>query len=170
MSGGALITAAGGGSPPAPAEAGARRPYYLHPGQLVVSVAPAEITTVLGSCVSVCLFDAGTGVGGMNHFVLPLHVAREKSQRFGTVAVPRLIEELLKAGACLARIRAKVFGGGSVIAGLRRVGHLGEENATLAVRLLAEACIPVLQHDLGGETGRKLVFHTDDGSAWVRPL
>jgi chemotaxis protein CheD len=136
----------------------------------VVSAVPAAITTVLGSCVAVCLFDPETGVGGMNHFLLPLHVERERSPRFGTVAVPMLIDELVKSGAHRPSIRAKLFGGGSVLAAFRRSGRLGEENAALAIRLLAEAGIPVLEKDLGGRIGRKVIFHTDDGSAWVRSL
>lgn len=149
---------------------GARKTLYLHAGQLVVSAEPAAITTVLGSCVAVCLFDPDAAVGGMNHFLLPLHVEKERSPRFGTVAIPMLIDELLKAGARRASLRAKLFGGGSILDAFRRGGRLGDENAALAVRLLADAGIPVLEKDLGGRVGRKLIFHTDDGSAWVRSL
>lgn len=149
---------------------GARRPVYLHAGQLVVSAEPAAITTVLGSCVAVCLFDPDTGIGGMNHFLLPLHVERERSPRFGTVAIPMLIDGLLEAGARRGSLRAKLFGGGSILDAFRRAGRLGEENAALAIQLLAEAGIPVLEKDLGGRVGRKVIFHTDDGSAWVRSL
>jgi len=151
-------------------DSGTRTGIYVHPGQLVVSARPAAITTVLGSCVSVCLFDPKTRVGGLNHFLLPLHVEREKSPRFGSVAVPMLIEELRKLGADRASLQAKVFGGGSIIAAFRRSGQLGEENVTLALQLLSEAGIPVLDKDVGGKFGRKLIFHTDDGTAWVRSL
>lgn len=149
---------------------GERTGIYVHPGQLVVSATPAAVTTVLGSCVAVCLFDPGLRVGGINHFLLPHHVERERSPRFGSVAVPMLIEELRKLGANRATLRAKVFGGGSIIAAFRRGGQLGEENVALALRLLSEAGIPVLEQDVGGKFGRKLIFHTDDGSAWVRCL
>ncbi len=151
-------------------DSGDRKGIYVHPGQLAVSAEPAAITTVLGSCVAVCLFDPVTRVGGLNHFLLPLHVERERSARFGSVAVPLLIEELRKLGANRAALQAKVFGGGSIITAFRRGGALGDENVTLALRLLAEAGIPVLDKDVGGQAGRKVIFHTDDGTAWVRCL
>jgi chemotaxis protein CheD len=149
---------------------GGRAQVYLHAGQLAVAEVPTAITTVLGSCVAVCLHDPGSRVGGMNHFLLPLHVDRERSPRFGTVAVPQLVEAVVRAGASRAGIVAKVFGGASVIGAFRGTRNLGEENAALALRLLGEARIPVLDMDVGGTKGRKLIFHADDGSAWVRQL
>jgi chemotaxis protein CheD len=149
---------------------GGRVHVYLHAGQLVAAAAPTAITTVLGSCVAVCLYDPVAKVGGMNHFLLPLHVEREASPRFGTVAVPQLVEAVVGAGASRGALVAKVFGGASVIAGMARGRRLGEENAALALRLLEEARIRVLDHDVGGGRGRKVVFFTDDGTVWVRQL
>jgi chemotaxis protein CheD len=149
---------------------GARALVYLHAGQLVAAAVPTAITTVLGSCVAVCLHDAEARVGGMNHFLLPHHVERERSARFGNVAVPQLVDAVLRAGAQRRRLVAKVFGGAAVLAGLGVGRRLGEENAALAVRLLQEAGIPVRDVDVGGNRGRKLVFVTDDGIAWVRAL
>lgn len=148
---------------------GDRAQTYLHAGQLAVASTPTAITTVLGSCVAVCLYDPIARVGGMNHFLLPLHVDRDRSPRFGTVAVPALVEAVVAAGAARDALVAKVFGGASVIAatGGRR---LGEDNARLALRLLEEARIPVLDQDVGGSRGRKLVFLADEGTAWVRHL
>jgi chemotaxis protein CheD len=143
---------------------------YLHAGQLSVAAVPTAITTILGSCVAVCLFDPAARVGGMNHFLLPLHVEREKSPRFGTVAVPQLVDEVVRAGARRDALLAKVFGGASVIGAFRGSRNLGEENAQLALRLLEDARIRVLDMDLGGKRGRKVIFHSDDGTAWVRQL
>jgi len=159
-------------SPPARPTApdhGERESTYLHGGLVAVASSPTAITTVLGSCVAVCLYDPVARVGGMNHFLLPHHVERERSPRFGTVAVPQLVEALLGVGARLPALKAKVFGGSSVLHAFR-TRNLGDENAALALRLLAEAGIPVVEQDLGGQRGRKLIFHTDDGSAWVRQL
>ncbi len=151
-------------------DVGARRAVYLHAGQLAVSTEPTAITTVLGSCVAVCLHDPATRIGGMNHFLLPLHVEREKSPRFGTVAVPQLVEAVLRAGASRATLVAKVFGGASVIGAFKGTRNLGEENWHLALRLLEEAKVPVLDKDVGGSRGRKLIFLADEGTAWVRQL
>jgi chemotaxis protein CheD len=148
---------------------GERASAYLHGGQVAVAAQPTAITTVLGSCVAVCLYDPVARVGGMNHFLLPHHVERERSPRFGTVAVPQLLEGLLGAGAHHGHVKAKVFGGSSVLSAFRH-RNLGDENAELALRLLADAGVEVVERDLGGQRGRKLIFHTDDGTAWVRHL
>jgi chemotaxis protein CheD len=155
--------------PDAPAPAG-RRAVYLHAGQLAVFAEPAAITTILGSCVSVCLLDPERGVGGMNHFLLPLHVERERSLRFGTVAVPQLVDDVVRAGGRRDALQAKVFGGASVIGAFSGGRQLGRENVDLALRLLADERIPVLDQDVGGSKGRKVIFHVDDGAVWVRQL
>lgn len=151
-------------------DSGGRTQVYLHAGQLAVAVKPTVITTILGSCVAVCLHDPRSRTGGMNHYLLPLHVERERSPRFGTVAIPQLVDELVRAGATRSSLVAKVFGGASVIGAFRGARNLGAENAALAVRLLEEAGIPILDQDVGGTKGRKLIFHADDGTAWVRQL
>jgi chemotaxis protein CheD len=151
-------------------DAGTRAQVYLHAGQVFASATPTAVTTVLGSCVSVCLHDPVARVGGVNHFLLPLHVDRERSARFGTVAVPELVAAVVRAGGARGRLVAKVFGGASVIAAISGGRRLGDENARLALDLLEAARIPVLDHDVGGRRGRKLVYFVDEGTAWVREL
>jgi len=158
-------------SPPSNAPGdGGRGQVYLHAGDLVVAAKPTAIVTILGSCVSVCLWDSAAGVGGVNHYLLPFHVEREKSARFGSVAIPRLLEEVVGAGADPRRLQAKVFGGASVIGAFNRGRRLGDDNAELALESLSTLGIPVIERDVGGTKGRKLVFHSDDGSAWIRML
>lgn len=145
---------------------------YLHPGQMVASATPCSISTILGSCVAVCIWDEGTGVGGMNHFLLP-HFAGQgtASARFGNVATEELLRRLEDAGANRRSMRAKIFGGASVVEALRGVGgSLGRSNVELARKLLIDAGIPLVAEDVEGSRGRKLIFRTDDGSARVRLL
>lgn len=149
---------------------GGRTQLYLHAGDLAVAKKPTAVVTILGSCVAVCLWDPDSGVGGVNHYLLPFHVEREKSARFGSVAIPRLVEEVITAGADPRRLKAKVFGGASVIAAFDRGRRLGDENARLALDTLRTLGIPVVEQDVGGTKGRKLVFHCDDGAAWIRIL
>jgi chemotaxis protein CheD len=153
----------------APDPAG-RAQVYLHAGHLHAASSPTAITTVLGSCVAVCLHDPVTRVGGMNHFLLPLHAERAGSPRFGTVAIPALVDAVVRAGASRADLVAKVFGGASVIPAMAERRPLGDENVVLAEELLQAARIPVLDRDVGGARGRKLVLFTDEGTAWVRLL
>ncbi len=145
---------------------------FLHPGQLFVSADPAVVTTVLGSCVAVCLWDPATRVGGVNHYLLP-HGAGDgtASPRFGSLAMPMLLERVLAQGGLRSRLEAKVFGGACVTGGAPSPGrHLGDENVERAVSFLRDVRIPVAARATGGARGRKVIFHTADGSAWVKEL
>jgi chemotaxis protein CheD len=146
---------------------------YLPPGQLLASWEPARITTILGSCVAVCLWDPELGLGGMNHFLLPRGSATTPSAacRFGNLAVPRLIDGVLAVGCRREGLRAKVFGGACVLEAFRGgARHLGTQNVEAALEVLKREAIPVVAEDIGGDRGRKLVFSTSDGGAWVRSL
>ena len=142
-------------------------------GQLLASWEPARITTILGSCVSVCLWDPELGVGGMNHFLLPRGsgTTPAATARFGSLAVPRLIEGVMAFGSRPDRLRAKVFGGACVLEAFR-VGtrHLGADNVSTALEILKKEGIRIVAEDVGGDHGRKVVFCTSDGAAWVRAL
>ena len=145
---------------------------YLHPGEVVASARPAVLSTILGSCVAVCLFDAKHGVGGMNHFLLPDSAGQARpSARFGDVAMERLLAAVLEAGARRSGLAAHVYGGGCVLAAFCAGGsHLGERNVQAALRFLDDARIPVLQRDTGGRRGRRLHFHTHGGAAQARRI
>lgn len=153
-------------------EASERQRLHLHAGQLATFDTPAALTTILGSCVAVCLWDEGAGVGGMNHFLLPHWVGDGlASPRFGNIAVGSLIEQVLAMGGQPNRLQAKVFGGACVLAGAAEEGeHLGQRNVEVALKILGREGIDVLARDVGGRRARKLIFHTDNGSAWVKRL
>lgn len=156
------------GDPDAPPRSG----VHLHPGHLHASATTCTIATILGSCVSVCLYDRVRGIGGANHFLLPYPVSGEQaSPRFGLAAVRGLIDRLVGLGSSPSNLEAKLFGGAAVVPALRaRPGHLGLQNVEVAREILDAHGIPVRAEDVGGERGRKLVFRTHDGAAWVRLL
>ena len=145
---------------------------YLYPGELVVSAEPRIVSTVVGSCVSVFLWDARRKQGGMNHYLLPhapLH--DEASTRFGTSAIRVLLERLAGLGSQPAALVAKVFGGARVLqTTVQNENHLGRQNVDIALEELKRHRVPVLASDVGGVRGRRIVVHTDDGSAWVKEL
>ncbi len=144
---------------------------YLQGGQLHVAQGEVAVTTILGSCVSVCLFDPVASVGGINHYLLPRTAGREPSLRFGDVAMRMLLDQVLAKGASRERLGAKVFGGaGPVDTFSRGRRPLGMENSLVALEFLRAESIPVLQQDVGGTAGRKLVFRAGDGAAWVKRL
>lgn len=145
---------------------------YLLPGQLFASSEPSAVTTILGSCVAVCLWDRTQRIGGINHFLLPFSVGNGlASPRFGNVAVQSLIEKLLTLGSQRQRLEAKLFGGACVLgAFLERENHLGTKNVEAARKLLEAQKIAVVGEDVGGRQGRKLIFHTDEGTTLVKLL
>lgn len=155
-----------------PGDDGVRRPtVFLQGGEVFASAEPTSVVTVLGSCVAVCLFDPCARVGGVNHYLLPFAGSGDRSARFGCVAMALLLERVLGLGARRADLRAKVFGGAGTLARRHGTGNaLGLKNVELAVRALQDEGIPILGGEVGGERGRKLVFHVDDGAAWVRTL
>ena len=143
-----------------------RRAVYLHPGEMIATRKPTAVKTILGSCISVCLWDGEHRVGGMNHFLLPYGApSADHPGRFGSSAIPLLVAAMLEQGASAQHMQAKLFGGSSMIAGaVPRATHVGLQNLRIATEMLGRARIPVISSDIGGARGRKLVFHTDDGS------
>lgn len=145
---------------------------FLYAGQLFVSPTPARITTVLGSCLSMGLWDAVTGVGGMNHYMLPHDIGMNAgTPRFAPTAIRELLAQLDKAGAKRSRLQAKLFGGACVMASFQANGSdLGSRNIEVAREYLHGMRIPVVFEDVGGRYGRKVVFRTDNGMAMVRKV
>jgi len=142
------------------------------PGEYFVSASGMLLITVLGSCVAACIRDSETGVGGMNHFMLPDDGGREhfgSSARYGTYAMEVLINQLLKSGAKRSRLEAKVFGGGAVLSGLSS-SNVGARNAEFVLDYLKTEKIPVLAKDLLDSYPRKLYYFSDSGRALVKKL
>ncbi|WP_437592337.1 chemotaxis protein CheD [Sorangium sp. So ce1000] len=146
--------------------------HYLTPGNLFATHEPTIITTIVGSCVAICLWDPALGVGGMNHYVLPRCPDLKLSLgRFGDTALQQLLERLGALGATPRALQARIVGGACMISAFReRDSHLGLQNVEVGLTLLRAAGIRVVQQDTGGGQGRKLIFRTDDGSAAIQPL
>ena len=140
---------------------------YLHPGQIFTASHAVLVSTVLGSCVAVCLWDPVTRVGGMNHFLLPTG----KGPRYCNEAMAQLLDEMVVRGASVSRIVAKVFGGACVIAGFTGPRKaIGAMNTEAALQFLASYSIPLRGEQTGGRRGRKLLFHTGTGHAYVKEI
>lgn len=148
-----------------------RRPrqVFLLPGTLHVAAEPTLVTTVLGSCIAVCLWDHSHRQGGMNHFVLPADTGREGHARYGDVAIDRLIDGMAALGSQLGDLRAKLFGGAAVLPTLSAPGSrsatVGARNLRMAQARLAQYRIPVVAQRTGGASG--LVIRLDTGSGEV---
>jgi chemotaxis protein CheD len=144
---------------------------YLLPAELVAvgADAPRTLTTILGSCVSVCLWDRRGRGGGMNHYLLPRRGPDSpRTARYGDFAIPALVTKLVALGAERGDLRAKVFGGAHVLPLGRPGGRtLGGDNVQVALSSLRAEGIHVVSEDVGGTRVRKLAFNTTDGTAQV---
>jgi chemotaxis protein CheD len=144
------------------------------PGEYFATTGDKLIVTVLGSCVAVCLRDKNTGVGGMNHFLLPSDGTGEsglltESARYGSYAMEILINHLLKLGAQRSRLEAKVFGGGNVLRGMT-VNNVGQRNVEFVLDYLHNEAIPIIAKDLLDDYPRKVYFFPDTGKVLVKKL
>lgn len=144
------------------------------PGEYYYTAKDMLIVTVLGSCVAACIRDRISGVGGMNHFMLPesggdINNPVSASMRYGTYAMEILINDLLKAGAKRENLEAKVFGGGNVLSGFLSI-NVGERNAQFVRRYLHTENIRIVAEDLNDVHPRKVYFFPRSGKVFVRKL
>jgi chemotaxis protein CheD len=145
-------------------------PIFLVPGTICCSAEPAVVTTILGSCVAVCLFDRRRRVGGMNHYLLPRQRGEQDSPRYGDVAFRQLLAAMTRLGCKEGDLRAKVFGGAAVLPFASQADTVGTQNVVVALEVLRQHAIPVLARRTGGQRGLYLRFHTAIGRVLVREL
>ncbi len=153
--------------PSAPA---AEKKIHIVQGEQYVDDNPNTVlTTILGSCISACIWDKTIGLGGMNHFLLPgtdagsqQRMLEGDAMRFGVHAMELLVNGLLRRGAQRHRLQAKLFGGARMIKGLTDIGEL---NATFAERFLKAEGIAIAGGSLRGEQGRRIQFWPVTGRA-----
>jgi chemotaxis protein CheD len=139
------------------------------PGEFFVSNQELVIMTVLGSCISACLWDTRAGLGGMNHFMLPESDTADESGRYGSYAMELLINEMMKAGARRESLQAKIFGGAQVMAGFTTM-NVGERNTQFVKEYLRMERIPILSEDVLDIHPRKVCFFPTNGKAMVKRL
>ncbi len=149
------------------------------PGEFYVTSYAVPISTTLGSCVSACIWDYTLGIGGMNHFMLPMttqtdidikwgnHSVVSDATRYGNYAMEYLINTILKQGGTKKNLRAKVFGGGKLIQHLSNIGY---KNSEFVLTYLEKEQIPIIAQDLGSFYPRKVLFEPDTGRAFVKKL
>ncbi|MEJ2529055.1 MAG: chemoreceptor glutamine deamidase CheD [Gammaproteobacteria bacterium] len=146
------------------------------PGEYYVTRNNEIITTVLGSCVSACMHDMVAGVGGMNHFMLPVSNGQgwsgkgdlvSTANRYGNFAMEHMINEILKNGGRKRNIEVKIFGGGSIISTMT---HIGELNIKFVRMYLENEGLRLVGEDVGDIYPRKVVYFPATGRVMVKKL
>lgn len=146
---------------------------FLMPGDYKISQEPYIISTILGSCVSVCLYHTRHHTGGMNHYMLPKGKGRasDNTGKYGDYAITALIRFMEKTYGSLREVVGMIIGGASMFNVDNLSGaKIGEQNIALARQMLAEHRIPVIKEQVGGRLGVKLKYRNWDNQILVLPI
>jgi chemotaxis protein CheD len=142
---------------------------FLKPGEFYVGEEPAEISTILGSCVSVTIFNARRGIGGMCHAQLPKNRSSRTSDRFRYVdsSIYSMLHEFERMGVNRTEIVVNLLGGADVLESSLSVGR---KNIETALEIIAKESLYLARSDVGGRHGRKIHFDTRTGKILLKRL
>ena len=143
---------------------------FLLPGEYLVSKQPHIISTLLGSCVSVCLYHPQHHFGGMNHYMLTASPAGVRSGKYGDYAIQVLLQFMERACGSLAGVEAMIFGGANVVGNIGSGEQIGERNIALAREMMRKNGIRVTREQVGGNAGLKLHYQNWDNKIQVIPM
>ncbi len=133
--------------------------YMLQPGFIYVSTEPVEISAVVGSCVSVCVYDKNRKTGGMNLFKKPKTKDKKNATAvYGNASVVALLNIMIKDGSKSEDLEAQIFGGAYNTKYSKE--NIGEKNVRVARKILKKNKVRIVSEDVGGEKGRKIIFNT----------
>ncbi|HPA44287.1 MAG TPA: chemotaxis protein CheD [bacterium] len=143
-------------------------------GEIYVTTKAEQVSTVLGSCVSVCLYDSKNKISGMNHHMLPapplsVQVDSKHNGKYGKTALPELLDRMKALGMDIRTTSAKIFGGAHMLSQIS-FAMINERNVAVAREFLRENGIRIVAEDVGGDRGRKVIFQTDNGKVLVREV
>lgn len=139
---------------------------YLYPSSLFVSREPYLVNTILGSCVSVCIWDKKKKFGGMNHFMLPRNKGKGMtSVKYGDVAIEQLVLKMKINGSSHEDLVVKIFGGSDTFG---YDSGIGTKNVEIAFEILKDMNISVVSSSTGGRKGRKLTFNVLTGEVVMK--
>ena len=132
--------------------------------------APHQVQTILGSCVSVCLYDTQLKFGGINHYMMPWWNGKDMaSPKYGDIAIDLLLEKMISLGSIKQNLVAKVFGGANQHVFQNRF-DVGARNVSLAKDMLKTHSISITGESVGGDRGRKIIYHTESGHVYMKFL
>lgn len=142
------------------------------PGEFYVTAHNEAITTVLGSCISACVRDPIAGLGGMNHFMLPIgntasSIEKADAARYGNFAMEQMINDILRNGGHRERLEIKIFGGGRVMKGVTDVGR---KNIDFVKDYIQLEELKLLAEDVGGNYPRKVMYIPKTGKVKMKKL
>lgn len=141
----------------------------VKPGEHYVANEDVVITTVLGSCISACIYDPVMRLGGLNHFMLPAGEADHigSSSRYGLFAMEQLINDMMKQGCQRQDMQVKLTGGGNMMVGL---SDIGQQNIDFILKYIEDEGLNLIASDLGGDQARRVAYFPLEGRMLVNKL
>jgi chemotaxis protein CheD len=150
--------------------------HHIHPGDFkVVSCDDEVVSTLLGSCIAACMRCSITGIGGVNHFLLPSvkgggqNADDDKVMRYGDYAMNALVGAIIRAGGHRDSLEVKIFGGANMYDTESR-SPVGRSNIQFVLNYVHAEGITLLAEDIGGTRGRKIYFHPATGKVKVQRM
>jgi len=141
--------------------------------ELAIAEESDILRTILGSCVGICLYDSDSKIGGLAHIMLPEKKSNSSNdKKYATTAIPILIDEMIKKGAVLENISAKIIGGAKMfkVSDNSIMGEIGNNNINKVKDVLKEKNIKILAEDVGHDYGRTIDFYVKDGLIKIKSL
>ncbi len=143
--------------------------HYLYPSAIFADKKPHKVSTVLGTCVAVCIHDTKLNIGGINHYMLPLWNGEGlASPKYGNIAIEKLLDRMYQMGSDKKNIVAKVFGGKEAEDEKTSIFNIGKRNFELALENLKKENIKIVSQSIGGPYGRKLLYATNTGEVLMK--
>jgi chemotaxis protein CheD len=144
---------------------------FLKPGEMYFGETPALVTTVLGSCVAIILYNRRFRLGAVCHSMLPAGTCDDEGFKYLNCAIHEMLDRFLARGIGSTEIEAKLFGGGDVL--MTKGGNgsnktVGRQNIETALELVKREGLKLTSCDLGGGSGRKILFYTDTGEVLLK--
>ena len=143
---------------------------FLTPGEFYITNKPMILETLVGSCVSVCLYNSKNGSAAMNHFLhtQPTGADAVDIGKFGSTSTKHIISRMMAVDGVPGHYRAMVFGGAAVVKVTGMHSDIGRKNVDVALKALAEAGIRVVKKEVSGSRGRRIKFNTETGTVEYR--
>ncbi len=141
--------------------------YFLKPGYIFFSKEGHILETVLGSCISLCLFDPENKMGVMTHYIYATYREEDEKGYTGSIALPFALKTMLDNGSKLDKLKAHIVGGGK---NPRLTDKVGKENSGFAIDFINKQKIPLLTLDVGEEKSRRVIFNTTTGELQVKSI
>ena len=155
--------------------------YYLKPGEMILSEEPTLVSTLLGSCISVVMFNRRHHIGAICHSLLPVnreptHDCKETCVdgfRYVECSIRRMVGFFLNRNISRGDIEVKMFGGSDMFSANPKAGRnatVGNQNIEMALKTIEEERLRLVISDVGGQRGRKIFFYTHTGEVLLKRL